>query len=167
MRKRKKCWEQSLSALAILAAAFVMTGCGGEEKHHNHDHSHHHVHAHHAPHGGALSMLGDHAFQLELVPDGDSGNLALYVLDGEAENFIRVSITEFEATAIAGEGQWNLKFEAVASEATGETVGSSSYFIASAPEVSKLAQFDVQIGSIELLGNLFENVSIPYPEGKH
>ena len=35
-------------------------------------------------------MLADHAFQLELLPNPDAGQLELYVLDGEAERFVRM-----------------------------------------------------------------------------
>ena len=43
------------------------------------------------PHGGTPVVLGNEAYHLELVVDAASGTLQVYVLDGEMENFVRVS----------------------------------------------------------------------------
>ena len=43
-------------------------------------------HEHHAPHHGALEVLGDEFAHVELVLDEKTGRLTAYVLDGEAEN---------------------------------------------------------------------------------
>ncbi|MFO1021089.1 MAG: hypothetical protein U0903_10385 [Planctomycetales bacterium] len=50
----------------------------------DHDHDHH-DHHHEPPHGGSLTMLGDHDGQIELVLDKGTGKLTAYALDGEAE----------------------------------------------------------------------------------
>ena len=75
-----------------LSIALLLAGCGGSHESGEHDHATH-GHAHHAPHGGALVMLGNHAFQIELLPDPQKKQIDLYVLDGGAENFIRISAT--------------------------------------------------------------------------
>lgn len=112
-------------------------------------------------------MLGDHVFQLELVPDSEEKQLDLYVLDGEAEHFVRISAATIEGVAKAGERVWALRFDAVANEATGETVGSSSHFTAEAPGLVDESEFVVMFDRIEILGQIFETVSIPYPKGSH
>ena len=48
-------------------------------------------HEHVAPHGGALVELGEELAHLELVHDPTTGTLTAYVLDGEAEQAVRVS----------------------------------------------------------------------------
>jgi len=157
-------WLQFVATAALGIGLVASTGCGGGQ---DHDHDPHHGHVHHAPHGGALSMLGDHAFQLELVADAGAETLRLYVLDGEAERFVRIAAPEIQANAIAGRQEWELQFKAVSHEATGESIGDSSQFNAAAPELAKQSKFEVRIEQLEILGQTFEDVSIPYPEGKH
>lgn len=152
-------------SFALLAFLFFV-GCSGEQGH-NHSEGHSHGHAHHAPHGGALTMLGNHAFQLELLPNPEEGRLGLYVLDGGAENFVRVANEGFEGVARFGGEEWTLRFTAVANAATGESVGDSSYFVAEAEAVSKLPKFDLTFAKLEIRGQVFESVTLPYPEGAH
>ena len=40
--------------------------------------------------------LGEHAYNLELVRDAEAGKLVAYVLDGHAENFIRIAAPSIE-----------------------------------------------------------------------
>lgn len=159
-----KYWIHSTPILLLSGFMVALIGCGAG---HDHEDSDHHAHAHHAPHGGALSMLGDHAFQLELVTDAATGSLTLYVLDGEAEQFVRISTAEIRGAGLAGGQEWELRFEAVANEATGESVGDSSQFTARAPELAILSNFEIRFERLDILGQIFEEVSIPYPEGRH
>lgn len=69
---------------------------GKKEHDHDHGHGHDHGHHHHAPHHGSLTMLGDHAAQIELVVDAESGKVDAYVLDGEAEKPLTVDQAELE-----------------------------------------------------------------------
>lgn len=156
---------------ALVALGLALVGCGGGT---DHDHGHEtggehagHEHVHHAPHGGALAMLGDHAFQIEVLPQPVEGRIDLYVLDGEAEHFVRVSSPAFDARAKAGEQEWVLVFQAVANEATGETSGSSSHFTVLAESLAGEDSFELSFDRLELLGQVFEDVRIPYPEGTH
>lgn len=150
----------------VFLAGALLAGCG-----HDHDHDapghHHGGHAHHAPHGGALTMLGDHAFQIEVLPDPETGTISLYVLDGEAERFIRIAAESIAASVSSGEKSAELSFAAIANEATGETVGNTSLFRVSAPEWAGVERFRIQIDGLELLGQEFEGLELPYPEGKH
>ena len=88
----------ALACLWIVLGAFA--GCGKAPDAHlpaSAPGSHIHV----APHGGTLVPLGEHAYNLELVRDADTGRLSLYVLDGHAENFIRITAPTIELVAIA------------------------------------------------------------------
>ncbi len=158
-----KNWMQWSSALLALG---LFAGCSGQ---HDHDHSddHSHGHAHHAPHGGALTMLGNHAFQLELLANPAAGQVELYVLDGGAENFVRIANNTIEGVARVGSQEWELSFKAVENKATGETIGDSSFFVAEADAVSKLSKFDLHFVRLDIRGQVFESVTLPYPEGAH
>ena len=112
-------------------------------------------------------MLGDHAFQLELLVDQKEEQLKLYVLDGEAENFMRVSLPEIEARASVRDRAWSLLFAAVANEATGETKGNTSHFVAEAKDLANEPEFDIRFDRLKLMGQVFEDVNISYPEGSH
>jgi len=179
---RALAWASSrksrLLASALLVPLVGLTcACGGRDHDHNHDLSHGHAesrsdddhqgHAHHAPHGGALAMLGDHAFQLELIPQPSQGKVDLYILDGEAERYVRLPAPWIDALVRAGERQWSLRFLPVANQATGETLGDSAYFSAEAPEVADLPAFEISFENLELLGEVYESFAFPYPEGSH
>lgn len=151
---------------ALVAASVTLVGCGGGDDH-DHEHEESHVHEHHAPHGGTLAMLGDHSFQLELVGDANGEFLNLYVLDGEAERFIRVATSSIQATAVVGEERWELAFQAQANAATGETVGDSSHFRAATSQLLSYERFELRVERMELRGQIFDTVVIPYPDGKH
>ena len=142
-----------------------------------HDHDHHHGHehgdkehgsgghAHHAPHGGTLVLLGDHGtgFHLELLLD-ENGTLEAYVLDGEAENFVRISQEEFEIETKGEEGaEKTISLEAVADPATEETVGDTSFFRAN-EQVEGITSFEGNLKSLSIKGKKFENVSFRFPE---
>ena len=128
-----------------------------------HDHDHHHghehgdkehgsgSHAHHAPHGGTLVLLGDHGtgFHLELLLD-ENGTLEAYVLDGEAENFVRISQEEFEIETKGEEGaEKTISLEAVADPATEETVGDTSFFRAN-EQVEGITSFEGNLKSLSI-----------------
>src|SRR5690349_10658250 len=111
--------------------AFLLTlTLAGCSKHESHGGGGGHVHR--APHGGTLVELGEHTYNLELVRDADAGKLTAYVLDGHAENFIRIPAASFELVAFAGGERKTLTLRAVANSATGETVGNTSQFEAQA-----------------------------------
>lgn len=142
-------------ALALLALTLV-AGCA------KHDDGHGHApasgHAHTAPHGGTLVELGEHAYNVELLRDPATGKLSAWILDGHAENFVRIKAASFEAIAtVAGEKR-PLTFKAVANPATGETVGDTSQFEAEAAWLKATPAFTGVITSLEVRGSRFANV---------
>ena len=112
-------------------------------------------------------MLGDHLYQLELVADTEEGELSLFILDGEAENFIRIEAATIMASAETQGSQQALAFSAQANEATGETVGNTSHFMAKAPWLAEHSEFEAVFELIEIRGRGFENIHFPFPEGSH
>ncbi len=121
-------------------------------------------HEHKAPHGGTAIELGEEAFHLELVKE-DNGKLSAYVLDGELENFIRIASPSFQIVAlVAGESR-TLMFRAVASTATGETVGSTSHFEAEADWLKTNPTFGGLLTRLEIRGTVFTAVAFSFPQG--
>ncbi|HEY0968346.1 MAG TPA: hypothetical protein VGD88_13225 [Opitutaceae bacterium] len=117
-------------------------------------------HAHTAPHGGKLVEVGEHAYNLEFVVDREVGKLTAYVLDGHAENFIR---TDLAGIALTVNGR-PLTLAPVANSATGETVGSTAQFEASADWLKAPgAQLTVNIPALTLRGSAFTAIEATLP----
>jgi hypothetical protein len=124
-----------------------------------------HKHEHHAPHGGTAVELGEELYHLELVRDASVGKLSAYVLDGELENFIRIPAPSIEIVAtVAGQPQ-TLTLTAVANPATGEKVGDTSLFEATADWLKTTAEFDGVITAVEIKGTKFTAVAFNFPKG--
>lgn len=125
-----------------------------------------HEHEHTAPHGGTLVVLGDEFAHLELVLDAETGKLTAYVLDGEAENPIRLEQEEIEMKIGAGGKDYlALKLKAVPSVLTGETAGDSSEFSVQSDRLKGIERFGAVITSITIKGKKFEGVEFGFPEG--
>ena len=120
-------------------------------------------HSHPAPHGGALVMLGQHAAQIELVPENGGKTWALYVLDGGAQRFARVE----QATVSATLDGRSATFHAVENAATGESIGNTSKFALKADWLDPDGRFPVKIDEIVILSQSFSEIEFGFPEGKH
>jgi hypothetical protein len=144
----------ALFLAAMLAASF--TGCSKPESASSAGGGH----AHRAPHGGTLVEVGQHAYNIELVRDSTAGKLTAYILDGHAENFIRISAPAIELVAISGGQKRPLSLRAVANSATGETVGETSQFEAEADWLNSAGDFAGTIPSLEIRGTRFENIAL-------
>ena len=117
------------------------------------------AHVHHAPHGGLLVELGEHAYNLELVRDPAAGRLTAYVLDAHAENFIRLKAPSFDAVVTIAREPHPVAFKAIANPATGETVGDTAQFEAEADWLKTTAPLDVSIASLEIRESRFPGVA--------
>lgn len=144
----------ALFLAATLAATF--TGCSKPESASSSGGGH----VHRAPHGGTLVEVGEHTYNLELVRDSEAGKLTAYVLDGHAENFIRISAPVIEVVAITGGQKRPLSLRAVANSATGETVGDTSQFEAAADWLKNTGDFPGTIPSLEIRGTRFDNIAL-------
>lgn len=144
-----------LPTLIAALVALLAFGCSKSS-----DHAASGGHAHTAPHGGTLIELGQHAYNLELVRDTAAGKLTIYVLDGHAENFVRIAAPAIELVAITGGERRPLSLKAVANPATGETVGNTSQFEAQADWLKSGGELAGTITAIEIQGTKFDNVGI-------
>lgn len=117
-------------------------------------------HVHRAPHGGTLIEVGQHAYNLELVHDRAAGKLTVYVLDGHAENFVRIPAPQIELIAITGGERRPLALMAVANTATGETVGNTSQFEAQADWLKTVTEFPGTVTEVDIRGTKFRNLAI-------
>src|SRR5688500_6599013 len=118
------------------------------------------VHSDRAPHGGTLVEVGQHAYNIELVRDPAAGKLTAYVLDGHAENFIRITAPALELVAFTGGEKRPLTLRAMANPATGETVGDTSQFEAQADWLKNTGEFPGEIPALEIRGNKFQKVAL-------
>jgi hypothetical protein len=150
----------TLSLRFLLAALLLFTVAGCSKSGSNP--AAHGGHTHVAPHGGVLVALGDHAYNLELVRDAGAGKLTAYLLDGHAENFVRLSVPSFDLVAIYGGEKRTLAMKAVANPATGETVGNTSQFESEADWLKKASEFPASIPVLEIKGTKFSNVALHF-----
>ncbi len=119
-------------------------------------------HHHDAPHGGVLVELGDHQFNLELKFDEARGVLQAWVLDGHAENFVRIAQRGLEVQATAADRARVLDFVAVANTMTGETAGDTSLFEVPAEWLRTAKAFDGRIKAITVRGVTFNDVAFRF-----
>ena len=152
-----------LLALALLIPAILLTsGCGKKDDHAGHDHSagkdDDHGHAHSAKMGGQLVEVGSHNFNLELLRDGTSGKLTLWVLDAHAENFVRLT-NDTLVVEVADAGKIEtVVLKATANPATGEKVGDTSQFEALSDAFKTAKPLAVRVPSLQIGSRQF---SIP------
>ena len=117
-------------------------------------------HEHHAPHGGTLVELGNEFAHVELVRDADAGSLTAYVLDGEAEESVRVKqplLTLVIRNTPNGAIE-HLELAARADVLTGETVGDTSEFSVTSPSLRGRSALKGSIDDITVKGEDFRNV---------
>ncbi len=88
-----------------------------------------HAHEHAAPHGGHLIELGEHQYNVEVVFDGASKVLTLYVLDAHAENAVAIASSELVFEFEHGDHEDEIKLTAMPQE--GDADGKSSKFVSS------------------------------------
>lgn len=129
--------------------ALALAGCSKHDSHGGGGH------AHQAPHGGTLLELGEHAYSLELVRDTAGGKLTVYVLDGHAENFIRVAAPAIQAVVLNDGARRALTLNAVANPVTGETVGNTSQFETQADWLKAGGELKGEINPVEIRGAKF------------
>jgi predicted small lipoprotein YifL len=122
-------------------------------------------HEHNPPHGGTPVVLGAEVYHLELVRDASAGKLTLYVMDGELENFVRVAAPSVEVIATLGGKPTPLVFQAIANAVTGEKIGDTAQFEASADWIKTTAGFDAVLTKIEIRGTTFPAVAFNFPKG--
>jgi hypothetical protein len=132
-----------------------------------------HLHEHTAPHSGTLVVLGEEFAHVELVLDPGAGSLTAYILDGEAENAVRISqkyidikIKETTQQEISAEKSgYVIRLEAVSDVLTGETPGDTSELTAQSERLKGVQEFDAVILAIDIKGRTFTNICFRFPDG--
>ena len=123
------------------------------------------AHEHKPPHKGTLVVFGEDFCHVELVFDPASGKLSGFVLDGEAENPVRIVQKTIRMKLKINEKQVSIVLNAAANPLTGETVGDTSEFSAVITGLKGLSRFSGTIVYANIKGVTFKNVDFMYPEG--
>jgi hypothetical protein len=161
---RKKATRIGALLLSAALVVVAVVGCGrNEQKAGTAKSSGGHTHT--APHGGELVELGDHQYNLELVYDGGRGVLQVWVLDGHAENFIRLPIAGFQIEVDVDGKKQVLEMLPVANPVTGETIGDTALFEARAEFLMSANHFDGVIKAIKVRDSDFRNVRFHFHSG--
>jgi hypothetical protein len=149
---RMKTTRLALLLPIVFAAVFLLAACRNKDASPA-------GHQHKAPHGGTLIELGEHAYTVELLRDRDAGKLTAWVLDGHAENFVRITSPALELIAMPGGKFTPLSLQPVANTSTGEKIGDTSQFEIQADWLKTASGF-AGILTIEIRGKTYEQV--PY-----
>jgi hypothetical protein len=113
-------------------------------------------HHHDAPHGGILVELGEHFANLELILDATTGTVTGYVLDGHADQAIRIEQKEIVLRGRTAD----VTLQAVGSPLTGEKPGDSSQFEGRSEALKGTKEFDGTIVRIVVKGRELTNVPL-------
>ena len=125
-----------------------------------------HAHVHHAPHGGTLVVLADEALNVELLVDVATGGLTAWVLDGEAENPVRIAQESIELTLDIGGTAQSIRLDAVANDLTGEKKGDTSQFAGRSDSLRGVGAFSGTLGNVTVGTRAFQSVTFRYA-GQH
>ena len=150
---------------SLIAIAALLTACSKTESAHDHDPAGQARHEHQPPHGGTPVELGGEEYHVEFVRDAAAGKLQAFVLDGELETFIRIAAPSFEVVALVSGREETLLFQPMASNATGEQVGNTSWFEAQAEWLKRTTNFDAVLKEITVRNKTYTNIAFNFPKG--
>ena len=147
----------------VFAFLFFLAGCDGYDDDRDHEDEHEEAeHVHHAKWGGQLIELGDHYATIEMVHDPAEGKLTAYVMDRHANQAVRLDARSIPVTiTVAGEDIL-LDLEPVAHALTGETVGDTSRFEATADVLKRIQEFQGSIAKVRISDQEFTGVAFTY-----
>ena len=122
------------------------------------------AHNHVAPHQGTLVELGEEVGHLEVLLNPTDGTMTIYVLDGEAEQPVRVEQPTLELQIAPHPDtpeadRIPLWMHAVENPLTGEMAGDTSQFAGKSDALKGLTAFDGEVDAIELNGQRFTDVA--------
>jgi hypothetical protein len=143
---------------AFAAAFLVSTACGSKQELPAPPPEG--AHQHRAPHGGTLVELGSEFAHIELVLDSTTGTLTAYVLDGEAEESVRIQQPALKIAMRnpATGAVEHFELAARADLLTGETIGDTSEFSFTSPTLRGRAAVEGAIEDITVKGGEFHDV---------
>lgn len=157
--------------LEIVIIAFIGLFClyliatGTDIESFRQKHGHHHT----AHHGGVLVCIGMHKAHLELVHEPESGNLTVYVLDDQGENYYFLDLHDLPLQIKRQEeNTWtDITLPAIEDNTIGSRSGRSCIFKNMVPELVAQDRFQVRIPDLEFFGNLYPSFVVTYPDGSH
>lgn len=157
-----------MRTFVAFVVAFALAGCGGE-----HDNAHeaghedhgdgHAGHQHEAPNGGLLVELGDHAANVELLLDAETGTLTVYLLGPHAEHPVRSDAAALDVTVQVGGKEIALELLPVAKTLSGEKAGDTSTFKVQHGALIGAKRFTGRVGPLRLRGVEFEATAFAWP----
>ena len=147
----------------VFAFLFSLAGCDGHDDDRGHEpEPEEAAHVHHAKWGGQLIELGDHYATIEIVHDQAAGTLTAYVMDGHANQAVRLDARSIPVTlTVAGEDIL-LDLAPVADALTGETLGDTSRFEATAAVLKRIREFQGSIAKVRIHDEEFTDVAFTY-----
>ncbi len=155
---------------AILAITITQLSCEDKEAQHPKQEEKQETDTHHehtAPHGGTLVVFGDEFAHIEFLLEEANGKLTGYVLDGEAENPVRLSQKTIELKIHQEDTQsdFTLQLSGVENVLTGEAEGDTSQFAVQSDALRGVSEFHAEIVSITIKGQRFTDIDFEFPEG--
>ncbi len=146
----------ALFAAFAVVGGLALTGCGPAKDDHA---GHNHGHAHSPKMGGQLVELGDHLYNAELLSDRTAGKLTLWLLDGHAENYVRVTNETFTVAFTVGDKEESVVLRAAANPSTGERVGETAQFEGQAELLKTAGPLKGRLPEATIRGKTFTDVS--------
>ncbi len=154
-------WAEPVSEDGQLLKEATIRSDKGAEAHAGHHHT--------APHGGLLVPFGDHGGNLEIVFDSGSGKVQIFVLDGCADDYVRISQSTIDLviqrvnpdkqkTAEPEKKILRLSLNAVADPLSGETVGDTSAFSLQTDLLLGVEKFYGIVKLLDFKGVKFERI---------
>ena len=147
------------------ALVLGLSGCGPQQKTSAilTAHPSVHAHTHETQHGGVAVELGEEEYHVEFTFGETPGTLEAYFLDGEMEDYVRLAIPSFTATANVGGRDFPLQFEATTNSATGEKSGDSALFEARAEWLIARPDLKLTVPALAIKGHDYTNLSVALP----
>jgi hypothetical protein len=102
---------------------------------------------------------------VDLVLDPATGTLHAYVMDAHAERALRIAQTTIDLTLRDEGGEFLFKLEAQADPLSGETVGDTSHFKATARSLQGRRTFEGRLGAVTVRG--VEHPATPFRYDPH
>lgn len=144
--------------LPLLGAGLLLIAGCSKQPAPTKEKGHHDSHAHHAPNGGTLVELGDHQFNLEFVLDPAAGTLTVHVLNGHADNIVRLDAREIPVILLFDGTERRVNLTPVENRLSNETVGDTSVFLVQADWLRTASRVEGSIPAITVRGSRFEAV---------
>ncbi|MFT4540196.1 MAG: hypothetical protein ACI841_001299 [Planctomycetota bacterium] len=153
-----------MAACLCAAGLSVLTACGSDTpvtppaaQEQQQEHAHVHV----APRGGLLIAVEAEYANIEFLVDPTTGELVAYLLDGHAQNAVRVAREEIQVSfePAAGGDSFEVTLKAVNNPLSGDKPGACSEFRGSHGSLSKAGDWKLLIHEVELRGRTYRDVA--------